>query len=267
MGAPISSTPLFSLFDLLFQSQLRKTQHGQNQFHANDLVKIFRHSYLSKLLQTDFLSKIHSFLRHKKVMFVSANTIKTYLDSPQEWNILGAMLGDWSEPKMAIHSIKKILDDLKHILVKEQASVESEILFAFYKSIQVLENHLLDFKSEIDLKTLRAVFLQIIAKESIAFIGEPLDGLQMMGVLETRTLDFKNLIMLSVNEEKLPAGKTLNSFVPYILKKHFKMPTHEERDAIFAYHFYRLLQRSRNKYTYCTTPKMMSLEVEKKVDL
>ena len=62
----------------------------------------------------------------------------------------------------------------------------------------------------------------------------------MMGVLETRTLDFKNLIMLSVNEEKLPAGKTLNSFVPYILKKHFKMPTHEERDAIFAYHFYRL---------------------------
>ena len=66
----------------------------------------------------------------------------------------------------------------------------------------------------------------------------------MMGVLETRTLDFKNVIIMSVNEEKLPAGKSVNSFIPFVLKKHFKMPTHEERDAIFGYHFYRLLQRA-----------------------
>ena len=75
-------------------------------------------------------------------------------------------------------------------------------------------------------------------------MGEPLNGLQMMGVLETRTLDFKNVIIMSVNEEKLPAGKSVNSFIPFVLKKHFKMPTHEERDAIFGYHFYRLLQRA-----------------------
>ena len=99
------------------------------------------------------------------------------------------------------------------------------------------ENHLLDFKVDMDLKTLRAIFFQIIGKESIAFMGEPLNGLQMMGVLETRTLDFKNVIIMSVNEEKLPAGKSVNSFIPFVLKKHFKMPTHEERDAIFGYHF------------------------------
>ena len=84
-------------------------------------------------------------------------------------------------------------------------------------------------------------------------MGEPLNGLQMMGVLETRTLDFKNLIVLSVNEEKLPAGKSFNSFIPFVLKKYFKMPTHEERDAIFAYHFYRLLQRAENVFLLYNT--------------
>ena len=253
MGAPINSTPLFSLVDILFQTHLRKIQYGQNKYHAQDLIKLFRHPYFSRMFNPDFLGKIQSFLRHKKVIFVSTTAIKKSLDNPQEWDVLGALLGDWSDPKLAIHSVKQLLDALKHRLLNEKASVESEILFAFYKSIQVLENHLLDFKSEMDLKTLRAIFFQIIGKESIAFMGEPLNGLQMMGVLETRTLDFKNLIMLSVNEEKLPAGKSVNSFIPYILKKYFKMPTHEERDAIFAYHFYRLLQRSERIYLLYNT--------------
>ena len=74
-----------------------------------------------------------------------------------------------------------------------------------------------------------------------------------MGLLETRTLDFKKLIILSVNEEKLPAGKSNNSFIPFVLKKYFKMPTHEERDAVFAYHFYRLLQRVEEAYLVYNT--------------
>ena len=159
-------------------------------------------------------------------------------------NILYYLLGDWSDAILAIHNIKFLLDKLKNQLIKHEASVESEILFTFYKSVQILENHISDFKGEIDLKTLRAIFLQIIGKESIAFMGEPLKGLQMMGVLETRTLDFKNVIILSVNEEMLPAGKSVNSFIPFVLKKHFQMPTHEERDAIYGYHFYRLIQRA-----------------------
>ena len=73
-------------------------------------------------------------------------------------------------------------------------------------------------------------------------MGEPLNGLQMMGVLETRTLDFKNVIIMSVNEEKLPAGKSVNSFIPFVLKKHFKMPTHEKRCYFWV--LYRLLQRT-----------------------
>ena len=67
-----------------------------------------------------------------------------------------------------------------------------------------------------------------------------------MGILESRTLDFKNVIMLSVNEGKLPKGKSVNSFIPYDMKQYFKLPTYAESDAVFSYHFYRLLQRANN---------------------
>ena len=67
-----------------------------------------------------------------------------------------------------------------------------------------------------------------------------------MGILESRTLDFKNVIMLSVNEGVLPKGKSVNSFIPYDMKKYFNLPTYNESDAVFSYHFYRLLQRAEN---------------------
>jgi len=246
MGAPISSTPLFSLVDLLFRTQLKKNQYGKNKFHSKDIQKLLRNPYLNRLIESSKLIEINRNLNKKNIVFVSTSYLKEVFDDDSQWDILSFILGDWSDTTLAICYIKLFLDKLKNQLVDQEASVESEILFSFYKSIQTLENHLLDFKGDMDLKTLRAIFFQIIGKESIAFMGEPLSGLQMMGVLETRTLDFNNIIIMSVNEGKLPAGKTVNSFIPFILKKHFKMPTHEERDAIFGYHFYRLLQRAKH---------------------
>jgi len=246
MGAPIRSTPLFSLFDLIFKTQIKKQQHGKNKFHSKDIQKLLRNPYLSRLIKSSKLMSINRYLNKKNIVFVSTSSLKKVVNDDTQWNILTYIFSDWSDTKFAIHNIKLLIDKLKNQLVKQEASVESEILFSFYKSIQILQNHLFDFTEEIDLKTLRAIFFQIIGQESIAFMGEPLKGLQMMGVLETRTLDFKNVIIMSVNEEKLPAGKSINSFIPFVLKKHFQMPTHEERDAIFGYHFYRLLQRAEN---------------------
>jgi CRISPR/Cas system-associated exonuclease Cas4 (RecB family) len=84
----------------------------------------------------------------------------------------------------------------------------------------------------------------MIQSLSIPFEGEPLAGLQVMGILETRLLDFKKLVVLSMNEGKLPKTGTANSFIPYHLRKGFGMPTIDHQDAIFAYYFYRLIQRA-----------------------
>jgi Inactivated superfamily I helicase len=80
---------------------------------------------------------------------------------------------------------------------------------------------------------------------TIPFHGEPLSGLQIMGVLETRALDFDRIIILSVNEGIYPTRKGANSFIPYNLRKGFGLPTYEHQDSVWAYHFYRLIYRSK----------------------
>jgi len=82
----------------------------------------------------------------------------------------------------------------------------------------------------------------------VSFEGEPLTGLQIMGVLESRVLDFETVIITSVNEGKFPAGKSTNSFIPYDVKRELGLPTYKEKDAIYTYHFYHLLQRAKNIY-------------------
>ena len=160
MGAPISSTPLFSFVDLLFKTQLKKQQYGKNKFHAKDIQKLLRNPYLSRLIESSKLMAINHHLNKKNIVFVSTSSLKRVVNDDSQWDILAFILGDWSDTILAIHNIKLLLDKLKNQLVKQEQSVESEILFSFYKSIQILENHLLDFKGDMDLKTLRAIFFK-----------------------------------------------------------------------------------------------------------
>jgi len=102
--------------------------------------------------------------------------------------------------------------------------------------------------ADTDITSFRFLFENYISAVSMSFQSEATEGLQIMGLLETRTLDFKNVILLSVNEGVLPAGKTVNSFIPQDVKQHFGLQTFKGKDAVFSYHFYRLLQRAENIY-------------------
>jgi CRISPR/Cas system-associated exonuclease Cas4 (RecB family) len=97
-----------------------------------------------------------------------------------------------------------------------------------------------------NLKTLREILFQLLDSTRMPFTGEPLQGLQVMGVLETRAIDFENLVVLSVNEGILPSGRLPNSFIPFDIKCEFGLPTFRQKDAVFAYHFYHMLQRAQN---------------------
>ena len=101
---------------------------------------------------------------------------------------------------------------------------------------------------ELDMKlsTIGRLFIRLLSSLSVPFHGEPVVGLQLMGLLETRNLDFKNIILLSVNEGAVPRASSESSFVPYNLRKAFGLTLSEHRDSIYAYNFYRLLQRAEN---------------------
>jgi len=257
MGAPLKSTPLYNFIFLIFNIHLNKYKNNKNGFYHKDLVKLFsQKDFLSLVGLQDGDDLIKSLYKKNKVFF-EKNVIQEVFERSKltNWNRFSFIFDKWFEPFFVIRSCKTILEILKDKILSKKASVESEVLFVMYQCFQVLENHFNSLQNlgEIDIKSVYSIFTQLIAQESIPFKGEPLDGLQLMGVLETRTLDFKNVIILSVNEDKLPMGKSSNSFLPFDLKKHFNMTTHQERDAIFSYHFYRLLQRSENIYLMYNT--------------
>jgi len=97
----------------------------------------------------------------------------------------------------------------------------------------------------LDLRTYASIREKLLREENITFLGEPLRGLQLMGVLETRALDHERLIMLSVNESVFPKSTALQSWIPFPLRKHYKLPLPADTEAISAYHFYRAMQKAR----------------------
>jgi hypothetical protein len=111
-----------------------------------------------------------------------------------------------------------------------------------------LKNQLEPYQYDVKIETLEVLINQLINSESIDFVGEPLEGLQLMGLLETRLLNFKNVILLSANEGKLPLGNSQNTYLPFDVRKQFNLHTFLENDGIYAYHFYRFLQNSEDIY-------------------
>ncbi len=120
-----------------------------------------------------------------------------------------------------------------------------EALFKSYTQVQRLNALLKKDLLEINLQTYKKLLLQLLDL-SVPFSGEPLNGLQIMGLLETRCLDFKNILMLSVNEGQVPKNRADNSFIPYNLRRAFNLSGPEHQDAISAYYFFRALQRAEN---------------------
>jgi ATP-dependent helicase/nuclease subunit B len=148
--------------------------------------------------------------------------------------------------------IERILK-LINLLKEDITALEKEYLFRFFTAFTQLKNLHKEYNYFQDLKTLSLFFRQLIATESLSFQGEPLRGLQLMGMLETRVLDFENIILTSTNEGVLPASSLQNSFIPFDVKIEFGLPTYREKDAIFSYHFFRLMQRAKNIFILYNT--------------
>ena len=242
MGSPLKNTTLFAFVEALFKMQIHAEKYQNNAFYYKDIISVIEHPYFSKLADANEVLAFKRFIIKDNIVFVSKSNLATSFKKSKLSNIFDI----WRKSDDALSCISKLIEDLKLPLVGVSASIESEVLATFYKSWTILNNLLADNNFDIELKTLQIVMQQLVSKEMIPFKGEPLKGVQLMGILESRTLDFKNVIILSVNEGKLPKGKSVNSFIPYDMKRYFKLPTYAESDAVFSYHFYRLLQRAQN---------------------
>ena len=140
-------------------------------------------------------------------------------------------------------------------------------MYHYYITVKRLRDVIAEQDIEMTVETFFRLLGKMAASISIPFQGEPLSGLQIMGVLETRALDFENVIILSMNEGVFPVKKVASSLIPYNLRKGFDLSTTEHQDSIYAYYFYRLIHRAKRVFLlYDTrTEDMASGEVSRYV--
>lgn len=256
MGYSLQNIPLATLFELIFKLHLNKKKFNKNNsFYYKDFLGVLKHPILFTLLNpnTTLQTKLNTLIFKNKNLFISKNDIAELTNNEEYLSELFVKLfNDWEnniesilQKFIAIIAFLKSQEDLNYL--------EKEYLFRFYTIFQQLIHLNSEFNFIQDLKTLYHFYKQILKTENLSFQGEPLKGLQIMGMLESRVLDFKNVILTSVNEGFLPSGNTQNSFIPFDIKQEKGMPTYQEKDAIFSYHFYKLLHRSKNVHLLYNT--------------
>jgi hypothetical protein len=253
MGYPLKDVPLANLFLNLFKLHLNKEKFGKtdrNEFYYKDVLNILSNSFLNKKYEK-VITKLKNKINNENAVFLNVLKLKQGFKETE-----GENLEDFWLIFSKVNDVYQLMDVCKTLIkkLKENISgIEKEYLYLFYQIFQQLESLNKQYGFITDLKIFYQFFIQLLKVEKLSFKGEPLEGLQLMGMLETRTLDFENVIITSINEGILPGGKNDFSFIPFDFKVHFGLPTYKEKDAIFSYHFQRLLWRAKNIYLLYNT--------------
>ncbi len=252
MGLPLNDTPLTSfVLKYIRLFYYATTDLEKHNFYYKDFFEVLNEPFFSVLLDKKFgltINEIQTVFRENNLIYFTLQDLhQAFSDKKNDEMPAFYHLFQFSETV----SIAQIIDKLKHILYLKRTvldtqktidSIELEIIFEWNKLLVQLQDIIRKNQCIHTVKSLLFVLKQLLPQHRIDFYGEPLAGIQVMGMLETRNLDFSQVIMLSVNEGILPFGKHTQTFIPFEIKKHFGLPTHYEKDAIYAYHFYRLLQ-------------------------
>lgn len=238
MGVTLGSFASTTFFELLLKVHL----NASDNFYYKTVISILHHPLSRHLLAHP--ETIVSTISKQNIAYTSLEKLMTTAHELDR-AIIEILFGSWNnESKLALQNCRSLLKKLKE--VTEARAIEKLVwqqLDDVFQNISQLNGSSAYLNQ---LTSVYGLFMALAPSISLDFEGDAYNGLQIMGVLETRGLDFENIIMLSVNEGTLPAGKSNASFITYDLKKQFGLPLYTDKDAIYTYHFYRLLHRVRS---------------------
>ena len=252
MGYPLKDIQVVNLFTSIFKlflTQEKLNKSATQQFYFKDVIQFFRQPFIYQKVPN--IDEFCNAIAQNNITFITKAEISNLLEK-SEFDYKNSILNIFN-PFTSIQQFIAVMLDLIDIIKEETVSLEKEYLFRFYTILNQLNTLQKEYHHFSDLKTFFQFFKQITAQESLSFQGEPLKGLQLMGMLETRVLDFETIIIASANEGVLPANFQKNSFIPFDVKIQYGLPTYREKDAIFSYHFFRLTQRAKNIYILYNT--------------
>ncbi len=237
MGYPLSNSGVATFVNSLAHLQEHKREkEGKFFFYHKDVADILMHPFV-KTEQSDELVK---HIISENVIYVPESIFEVPLHQKIFRYPDLERSGEDSVPQMITRYLCEVLDEILPAVNK----LDKEFLLGFRRNLNILQS--IDLDMRID--TYFTLLNRITQGISIPFSGEPLNGLQIMGPLEIRSLDFENLIILSSNEDTFPSAGTSVSLIPYNLRRGFELPTYELQDAVGAYHFYRSICRAKNIY-------------------
>ncbi len=237
MGFPLKNLSFSNAVKQLFYLQ-KQLEKNKSSYYYRDVFPILEElpkSIEDELVINQFKAKIEE----RNIVYISKKLFHELLSELSYYDLLR------KADSTSIY-LDLLIEFCKNVKWLEIDDIQYENVSHFENSFRVIKNQLLPYQFEIKMETLEILINQHINSESIDFQGEPLRGLQIMGLLETRLLNFENVIMLSVNEGKLPLGNSQNTYIPFDIRRYFDLHTFLENDSIYAYHFYRLIQDSKN---------------------
>lgn len=258
MGYPLAGTPVASLMDYLLALQKNVRYVDRRPvFYFRDVLPVLNHRYVSGTSPDVVASLVKDITENNRIYMdaeeLSRSPLLGILFTPvagaddfsaylirvlEELNRMLAHRGE-AEDEM------ELADEEMDRRLATARDLESEFIFHYFTTVNRMREVIGQAGVEMKIDTYFRLLRRLTETITIPFRGEPLSGLQIMGVLETRALDFDRLIILSVNEGVFPGKKASTSFIPYNLRRGFGLPTYEQQDSIWAYHFYRLIHRAR----------------------
>ena len=244
MGYPLFQTAVYSLVHQLLQLQKNK-QAGDSasEFYYNDVINILQHQYIAFNYPSDSRELIKN-IKKKNIIRISSSSLELN-------ELFGRIFGREFNNRTYLADILRFIIDLldnddegKEEGRSSRLNLQQEYLYSLLLPINQLALTLEESQMDPGIELYSRLIDKMMRKLVIPFSGEPLQGVQVMGILETRSLDFKNIIFLSANEGKIPRSPAGNSYIPYNLREAFGLPTVKHSDSIYAYYFYRLLHRA-----------------------
>jgi hypothetical protein len=253
MGYSAKNNPAQLLVSKLFRLHVNALSRNPTAyvFYYKDILDVLTHPLVEPYA---YANQLVSLINSNNYTFITHKTLLERVGEPSE--MFAMLFQKWDEsPLQVLQKLSSLLLLVKSKLSNDnrEEKITKAFLYAVFKALNKLISYYSKQARTTSLETLYSIYKQVIELAEVSFEGEPLEGLQIMGVLESRVLDFDTVIVTSMNEGNFPAGKSQNSFIPYDVKRELGLPTFKEKDAIYTYHFYHLLQRARNIYLLYNT--------------
>lgn len=253
MGYPIKLTSTSSFISLIRKAYDRSSSSkGETLFYYEDVKSVFSHPYTHILIGTRCIENCKNIIFKQHLFNISANQLSDF--SNGETNVIFQNISKNASAQETIKYLDNLLDLIQSKLIENsnsdliRSNIEIDCIEAYIEALNRLYDSITNHNIKMSRNSLLLLSDRLLASEKVSFEGEPLEGIQIMGILESRCLDFDYIIIPSMNERIFPRRMRSRSFIPNTLRMGYGMPTSQFQESIFAYYFYRMISRAKEVY-------------------